>query len=156
MNIVRTVSMLFLGTGLLLVPMLCATAADIAVYKGQLRITAPDRQTDKPLRLQYRSKTREVVRIAVNDLSLTDTGTKEVITLPERTASLANHYDHEGYWTTDINYENLDLAGDNYRVEGRLTLYLLDSQRSRNFSSYLKPAVGIKPNDSSIDWGLDD
>ena len=68
----------------------------------------------------------------------------------------SNHYDHEGYWTTDISYENLDLAGDNYRVEGRLRLYLLDSQRSRKFSTYLKPAVGNKPHDSSIDWGLDD
>ena len=155
MNIVRTVSMLFLGSGLLLVPMFYAAATDIAVYKGQLRITAPDRQADKPLRIQYRSKTREVVRIAVSDLSLTDTGTKEVITLPDRTASLANHYDHEGYWTTDISYGNLDLAGDNYRVEGRLRLYLLDSQRSRNFSAYLRPAVGTKPHDSSIDWGLD-
>ena len=155
MNLVRTVGMLFIGTGLLLLPMLYAAATDIAVYKGQLRITAPDRQVDKPLRIQYRSKTREVVRIAVNDLSLTDTGTKEVITLPDRTASLANHYDHEGYWTTDISYQNLDLAGDNYRVEGRLRLYLLDSQRSRKFSAYLKPAVGNRPHDSSIDWGLD-
>ena len=156
MTTYRIMSMLILGTGLLLVPVLYAAATDIAVYKGQLRITAPDRQTDQPLRIQYRSKTREVVRIAVNDLSLTDTETKEVITLPDRTASLANHYDHEGYWTTDIRYENLDLAGDNYRVEGRLRLHLLDSQRSRKFSAYLKPAVGIKPHDSSIDWGVDD
>jgi hypothetical protein len=147
--------MLLLGTGLLLVPMLYAAATDIAVYKGQLRIIAPDRQVGKPLRIQYRSKTREVVRIAVNDLSLTDTGTKEVITLPDRTASLANHYDHEGYWTTDISYENLDLAGDNYRVEGRLRLYLLDSQRSSKISAYLKPAAGIRPHESSIDWGPD-
>jgi hypothetical protein len=148
--------MMLLGADLLLVPMFNAAATDIAVYKGQLRISAPDRQADQTLRIQYRSKTREVVRIAVNDLSLTDTGTKEVITLPDRSASLANHYDHEGYWTTDISYDNMDLAGENYQVEGRLKLYLLDSQRSSNFSAYLKPAVGIKPHDSSIDWGLDD
>ena len=147
--------MLFLGAALLIVPMLYAGATDIAVYKGQLRITPPDRQAEKPLRIQYRSRTREVVRIAVNDLSLTDTGTKEVISLPDRTASLANHYDHEGYWTTDISYDNLDLAGNNYLVEGMLRLYLIDSQRSRKFSAYLKPAGGIRPHDSSIDWGLD-
>ncbi|MBT8128443.1 MAG: hypothetical protein KJP10_00530 [Gammaproteobacteria bacterium] len=155
MNIYRKLCMLLLGSGLLLVPMFYAAATDIAVYKGQLRITPPDRQVDQPLRIQYRSKTREVVRIAVDDLSLIDMETKKVISLPDRTASLANHYDHEGYWTTDISYDNLDLAGDNYRVEGRLMLYLLDSQRSRKFSAYLKPAAGIKPHDSSIDWGLD-
>jgi hypothetical protein len=144
------------GTVLLFAPILYTGAVDIAVYKGQLRISAPDRQADKPLRIQYRSKTREVVRIAVNDLSLTNTETGEVTSLPDRTASLANHYDHEGFWTTDISYDSSDLSGDDFRVEGRLTLYLLDSQRVRNFSTYLKPAVGNKPHDSSIDWGLDD
>lgn len=155
MNTANSMVRCVVSVCLLLAPVLYVGAADVTVYKGQLRISAPDRQLDQPLRLQYRSKTREVVRIAVNDLSLTDTGTREVISLPDRTASLANHYDHEGYWTTDITYGELNLAGDNYRIEGRLTLYLLDSQRSSNFSTYLKPASGVKPHDSSIDWGLD-
>ena len=155
MKIYKSVVKLVMSAVLLLVPIIGSAATDVAVYKGQLRISAPDRQADQPLRIQYRSITREGVRIAVNSLSLTDTETKQVTRLPDRTASLANHYDHEGYWTTDIAYGDLELAGENYRVAGRLTLYLVGSQRTSNFSVYLKPPTSLKPHDSSIDWGLD-
>ena len=144
---------LLLIAGLLLAPAVHADDAVIRVYKGELRIIVPDRQA-RSLLIQYRSKTREVVRIAINRLALINTGTKQVINLRDQSASLSNRYDHEGFWNTDIYYSDVGLGNDNYRVQGRLTLYLLDSQRTGNFSAYLKPDADFKPHDSSIDWGL--
>jgi hypothetical protein len=94
------------------------------------------------------------VRIGINSLSLTNTATKEVIRLHDRSASLANRYDHEGYWNTDIYYSGLDLGDDSYKIRGRVTLYLLGSQRTRSFNVYLRPEPGGRPPASSIDWGV--
>ncbi len=140
--------------GLLFVSVVHADTAVIQVYKGELRIIVPDRQTRDSLLIRYRSKIREVVRTGINGLSLTNTATKEVIRLHDQSASLSNLYDHEGYWNTDIYYTGLDLGGDNYQIQGRLTLYLAGSQRSRDFNVYLKAESGGKPPGSTIDWGL--
>jgi len=140
--------------GLLLAPAVYADTAAIRVYKGELRVIVPDQYTRDSLLIRYRSKTREVVRIAVNRLALINTRTKQVINLHDQSASLSNRYDHEGFWNTDIYYSDMGLEHDNYRIQGRLTLYLLGSQRTGSFSAYLKPDVGSKPHDSSIDWGL--
>ena len=141
--------------GLLSASMVHADAAAIQVYKGELRVLVPDRQSRDSLLIRYRSKTREVVRTGINGLTLTNSRTKRVIRLPDRSASLSNRYDQEGYWNTDIYYTGLGLGDDNYQIQGRLTLYLVGSQRTRNFSVNLKPDASFKPHDSSIDWGLD-
>ena len=142
--------------GLCCMPVMNAGAVDIQVYKGELRILAPDQQARNSLLIQYRSKTREVVRIGISGLVLTNTTTKELIRLDDRSASLVNRIDHDGYWNTDISYDDLDLGVDNYRIEGSLTQYLIGSQRTRNFSVYLKPQSSSKPPDSTIDWGISD
>jgi hypothetical protein len=140
--------------GLLLAPAVHADTAVIVVYKGELNIIVPHQHTRDSLLIRYRSKTREVVRIAVNRLTLINARTKQVINLRDQSARLSNRYDHEGFWNTDIYYSDLGLGHDNYRIQGVLTLYLHGSQRTGDFSAYLKPDTGIKPHDSSIDWGL--
>jgi len=133
-----------------------ADMADIPVYKGELRIIVPDKQSRNSLTIRYRSKTREVIRIALDDLRLTNMRTKRVINLPDQSASLMNRIDHEGHWNTDVMYDNLNLGQDDYRIEGRLTLYLVGSQRTSDFSAYLEPQASSRPVDTSIDWGLGD
>jgi hypothetical protein len=140
--------------GLLLAPAVHADTAVIRVYKGELNIIVPDQHTRDSLLIRYRSKTREVVRIAVNRLALINTRTKQVIYLRDQSASLSNRYDHEGFWNTDIYYSDVGLGHDNYRIQGVLTLYLPGSQRTGDFSAYLKADAEMKPHDSSIDWGL--
>ena len=141
-------------TGLLLAPAVHADTAVIRVYKGELNIIVPDQHTRDSLLIRYRSKTREVVRIAVNRLALINTRTKQVIYLRDQSASLSNRNDHEGFWNTDIYYSDVGLGHDNYKIQGVLTLYLHGSQRAGEFSAYLKLDDGNKPYDSSIDWGL--
>jgi len=140
--------------GLLSASVVHADAVAIQVYKGELRVIVPDRQTRDSLLIRYRSKTREVVRIGIRGLTLTNTRTNQVISLRDRSASLSNRYDREGYWNTDIYYKDLYLGNDNYRIQGRLTQYLIGSQRTRSLSVYLKPVSARKPQDSTIDWGL--
>jgi len=144
---------LLLIAGLLLAPAVHADTAVIGVYKGELNIIVPHQHIRDSLLIRYRSKTREVVRIAVNRLTLINARTKQVINLRDQSARLSNRYDHEGFWNTDIYYSDLSLGHDNYRIQGVLTLYLHGSQRTGDFSAYLKPDAGIKPHDSSIDWG---
>ena len=139
--------------GLLFASIVHADSAATPVYKGQLRIIVPDHRTRDSLLIRYRSKTREVVRTGINGLSLTNTATKDVIRLHDQSASLSNRYDHEGYWNTDIYYTSLDLGNDNYQIQGRLTLYLVGSQRTTGFSVYLEAESGGKPSGSTIDWG---
>ena len=153
MKIFRSMAVnLLVIAGLLFVSVVHADSAAIQVYKGELRIIVPDRQARDALLIRYRSKTREVVRIGINGLALTNTATKEVISLHDQSASLSNRYDQEGYWNTDIYYNDLDLGDDNYQIQGRLTLYLVGSQRTRSFKVYLKTESGEKPPGSTIDW----
>jgi hypothetical protein len=132
-----------------------AGTVDLPVYKGELRIIVPEAQTRSNLVIRYRSKTREVVRIALHDLTLTNMNTKEVFNLDNRSAELARMIDHEGYWNTDVRYDGLNLLQDDYRIEGRLTLYMIGSQRTSRFSAYLEPDSSRRPEGSSIDWGVD-
>lgn len=147
---------------LLLVSSLLATSAmhaetvDIRVYKGELRFVVPAQPEDNSMLIRYRSKSRQVVRIAVDRLVLVNTRSNRVISLRDKSARLANRYDREGYWVTDLHYSDVNLGQDVYRLEGRLTLYLVGSQRSRYFGVYLNTEPGRKPPDSSIDWGLGD
>jgi hypothetical protein len=133
-----------------------ADMADIAVYKGELRIIVPDKQTRDSLVIRYRSKTREVVRITLEDLSLTNLKTQRLIRLADKSASLENIVDQGGYWNTDVSYSGLNLGQGDYRVDGRLTLHLIGSQRTSDFNAYLQPRVGSRPIGSSIDWGVSD
>lgn len=131
-----------------------ATEVVLQVYRGELRILLHGQQRDSLL-IQYRAKNREVMRIKVTELELTNTTTKDVTPLRDQSAGLGNRIDPEGYWIIDLHYEGLQLAADNYRVSGKLTQYLSDSQRSRDFSVYLQPETASKPADSTIDWGVD-
>jgi hypothetical protein len=156
MNISRSVFIVvFAGIGLLCSSLLHADTVEIQVYKGNLRISVPDKQARDSLLFEYRSKTREVVRIAIDDVMLTEIDTKKVTRLDDQSANLTNRIDRAGFWNTAIVYDDLNLGSGNYRIEGVLRLYLLGSQRSRNFSVYLKPESGMRPPDSSIDWGID-
>lgn len=140
---------------LLIVPAVNAEIVDISVYKGQLRIIVPEKQARNSIAIRYRSKTREVVRVAIDNITLTNMRTKHVINMDDRSARLETLIDHEGYWNTDISYNDMALGQDEYRIDGRLSLHLIGSQRTHNFSAYLRPDSGIKrPEGSSIDWGL--
>lgn len=139
--------------GLMFVTAVHADTVAVQVYKGELRIIIPDQPPRDSLLIRYRSKTREVVRIGIRGLRLINTRTKRVIRLHDRSASLSNRYDRQGYWNTDIYYDDVYLGEDNYQIQGRLTHYLAGSQRTRNFNVYLKTGSGGKPPGSTIDWG---
>ena len=133
-----------------------ADMTDILVYKGELRFVAPAGEARDALLIQFRTKTRDIQRIAVERLSVTNTSTREYTRLPDRTAGLLNHVDDEGYWTTDLLYNGLEMGNDSLRVEGQVTLFLIGSQRSRHFSVYLRPEPSYRSIGSSIDWGIAD
>ena len=124
----------------------------LQLYKGELLISVPSPQRDAVL-LRYRAKNKEAVRVGISELGLINTATQDVTRLSDRSASLANQVDRDGYWFVDIEYLGLRLANDNYRVDGNFTEYLRGSQRSRAFSIYLQPEFAGKPADSTIDWG---
>jgi hypothetical protein len=147
---------LLLLAGVAIAPGARADVSDIRVYKGELRIIFPDNQARNRLAIRYRSKTQEVRRIALDNVTLTNMATQRIITLPERSASLQNRIDRAGYWNIDIGYDGLKLGQDQYRIEGTLTLYLIGSQRTSDFSAYLQPRPMSRPEGSSIDWGLSD
>lgn len=144
---------LLVSVSLLFAPVIIADTTAIQVYKGELRISFPQQQARDSLLIQYRSKTREVVRIGIDRPVLTNTTTNKPTRLQDQAASLSNRIDHEGYWITSILYDDLNLGNDNYRIEGRLMLYLHGSQRTRNFNVYIKPESGRRPPGSTIDWG---
>lgn len=141
---------------LIISPLINADTTDVLVYKGELRFILPVDQARDSMLIQYRSKTRNVVRIVIDRLSVTNMETYKYFRLPDRKASLVNQIDNDGYWTTDILYNGLKLANNSYRVEGKLTQYLIGSQRTRNFSVYLRPARNYPPSGSTIDWNADE
>ena len=130
-----------------------ADITDILVYRGELRFVLPVDQARDTMLIQYRTKTRDVVSIVIDHLMVTNMETHKSYRLQDRTASLVNQVDNEGYWTTDILYNGLNLTNDSHRVEGRATLYLIGSQQSRNFNVYLRPERTWEPSTSTIDWG---
>ena len=141
---------------LLFTPQIHADTTDILVYKGELRFVLPvDERARETLLIQHRSKTREVLRIAIEGLMVTNMDTYENVRLPDRSARVMNSVDKDGYWITDFVYDDLKFANASHRVEGRAILYLGGSQRTRNFNVYLRPETYWEPSRSSIDWGLD-
>lgn len=154
MNMLKCMALnLLVSVSLLFAPVIIADTTAVQVYKGELRISVPEQQARDSLLIQYRSKTREVVRIGIDSLVLTNTTTNKLTRLQDQSASLSNRIDHEGFWITGILYDDFNLGNDNYRIEGRLTLYLHGAQRTRNFRVYLKPESSKKPPHSTIDWG---
>lgn len=133
-----------------------ADTTDILVYKGELRFVLPVDQARDSMLIQLRSKTRDILRIVIDRLMITNMDTYESYRLQNRTASLGNQVDNEGYWTTDILYNGLRLTNDSHRVEGRVTLFMIGSQQSRNFNVYLRPERAWEPSHSTIDWGMDE
>jgi len=157
LNLIRTLTVCTsLIVSLYISPQINADETDILVYKGELRFVLPADEERDSMLIQHRSKTRGVVRIVIDGLKITSTSTNEYTRLPNRTASLVNHIDNEGYWITDILYDGLNLANDSYRVEGRATLFLIGSVQTRNFNVYLRPKSYDWPSNSSIDWGVVD
>ncbi len=133
-----------------------ADITDILVYKGELRFVLPVDQARDSMLIQHRSKTRDILRIVIDRLVVTNMETYESYRLQDRAVSLANQVDNEGYWTTDILYNDLNLTNDSHRVEGRATLYLIGSQQSRHFNVYLRPERAWMPSHSTIDWDIDE
>jgi hypothetical protein len=157
LNMIRTLAVcISLVVSLYISPQINADETDILVYKGLLRFVLPADEERDSMLIQLRSKTRGVVRIVIDGLSVTSTSTNMYTRLPDRIASPVNHIDNEGYWITDILYDGLNLANDSYRVEGRVTLFLIGSVQTRNFNVYLRPKSYDWPSNSSIDWGAVD
>ncbi len=130
---------IFVIVSLFISPQIYADITDILVYRGELIFVLPVDQARDSMLIQYRSKTKNIVRIVIDHLMVTNMKTYKSYRLQDRAASLVNQVDNEGYWTTDILYNGLNLTNDSHRVEGRATLYLIGSQRSRNFNVYLRP-----------------
>ena len=143
---------IFVIASLFISPQVYADITDILVYKGELRFVLPVGQARDSMLIQHRSKTRDIVRIVIDRLMVTNMDTNQTYRLQDRSASLVNQVDNEGYWITDILYNGLNLTNDSHRVEGRATLYLIGSQRSRNFNVYLRPERTWEPSHSTIDW----
>jgi hypothetical protein len=135
-----------------LLPAIDAVAADVQVYKGELRISTLDQQGGNTLSIIYRTKTREVLRIGIQGLVVTDIKTGKLTRLEDRSVSLADRVE-DGYWNTEILYEGLHPADAGYRVQGRVTTYLVGSQQTRNFSVELKSQDSSRSHGSNIDWG---
>ena len=131
-----------------------ASATDIPVYKGVLRVVMVDGREGNTLLLQYRTKTRQVLRAGVRGVVVTNSLTHKVIRLPDTSANLAVEMD-AGDLHADIEYGGLNIADDNYRVEGSLVVYLAGFQQTRNFSVYMNTHSSGRPANSSIDWGVD-
>jgi hypothetical protein len=104
--------------------------------------------------LQYRTKTRQVLRVGVREVAISNNSTQQVTRLPDASASLAAGLD-EGDLHADIEYSGLNLSDDGYRVEGSLVVYLAGAQQSRNFRVDLNEQPVRRPKNSSIDWGID-
>ena len=133
---------IFAIASLLISPQIYADITDILIYKGELRFVLPSDQSRDSMLIQYRSKTRNIVHIVIDQLMITNMGTHKSYRLKGRSINPNNpvdEVDDEGYWTTDILYNDLDLTNDSHRVEGRITLFMIGSQRSRNFNVYLRP-----------------
>lgn len=131
-----------------------ADTTDILVYKGELRFVLPVDQARNSMLIQHRSKTRDILRVVIDRLVITNMDTYESYRLQDRAVSLANQVDNEGYWITDLLYNGLKLTNDSHRVEGRITLFMIGSQQSRNFNVYLRPERSWEPPHSTIDWGI--
>jgi len=132
-----------------------ADMTDILVYKGELRFVLPVDQARDSMLIQYRTKSRKVLSIAIAGLTVTNMDTYRYVRLPGRSARVMNDVDDEGYWTTDILYNGMQFANESHRVEGTIILYLNGSQRSRKFNVYLRPETVWDPSQSSIDWGVE-
>ena len=155
MNKNRTIYVcIFVIVSLFISPQIYADITDILVYRGELRFVLPVDQARDSMLIQHRSKTRDIVRIVIDRLMVTNMETYKSYRLQDRAASLVNQVDNEGYWTTDILYNGLNLTNDSHRVEGRATLYLIGPQQSRNFNVYLRPERTWEPPHSTIDWGI--
>jgi len=139
---------------LALVPFTHASATDIPVYKGVLRVLIVADSEGNTLLLQYRTKTRQVLRVGVSRVAVTNSLTQKMTRLPDTSESLATELD-AGYLHADIEYGGLNLTDDSYRVEGSLVVYLAGAQQTRNFSVYTKSRFADRPANSSIDWGID-
>lgn len=153
MNMFRRVFVNFPVILLLYLIVINASAEELQVYKGELRIVMSDQHERNTLLLQYRTKTREVLRIGITGLTLTNAVSKDTVRFDDRSASLVSRIG-DGYWNTEIVYDDLNLTDDDYRVEGNIVFYLAGSQQSRNFSVYTKPGSNKAPYGSSIDWGI--
>lgn len=145
---------IFVIVSLLISRQIYADTTDILVYKGELRFVLPVDQARDSMLIQHRSKTRDILRIVIDRLVITNMETHESYRLQDRAVSLANHVDNEGYWTTDLLFNGLKLTNDSHRVEGRVTLFMIGSQQSRNFNVYLRPERAWEPSHSTIDWGI--
>lgn len=142
---------------LVLAPVINASATDVAVYKGVLRVMIVAEREGNTLLLQYRTKTRQVLRIEVRGVVVTNNLTHQATQLPDASASIAAGLD-AGDLHADIEYDRLNHINEDYRVEGSLVVYLAGTQQTRNFSVYLKPPSASRPSrpaNSSIDWGID-
>ena len=128
--------------------------ARIPVYKGDLEFYVHEHATRSVLRIQFSSRTREVLRIAIDEPVLIHGVTGDVTRLRPRAANLSSRPDRAGYWLAEIIYRDLDLIDNDYRLSGRLTQYLANAQRSRHFDVYLGVEPISRPPGSSIDWGL--
>ena len=158
LNPIRTLAVcISLIVSLYISPHINADETDILVYRGELRFVLPADEKHDSMLIQHRSKTRGVVRIVVDGLTVTSTSTNNYFRLPDRIVSQVNQIDNEGYWITDIMYDGLNLlANDSYRVAGRATLFLVGSVRTRSFNVYLRPKLYDWPSNSSIDWSAVD
>jgi hypothetical protein len=139
---------------MVLAPVINAVATDIPAYKGVLRVLLVDGRVGNKLLLQYRTKTRQVLRVGIRGAAITNNESNRVIRLPNVTASITAGLD-AGELHADIEYDGLNLTHDDYRVDGSLTVYLAGTQQTRNFRVYLKPRSVSRPANSSINWGID-
>lgn len=143
---------IFVIVSMFISPQVHGDTTDILVYKGELRFVLPVGSSRDSMLIQHRSKTRDIIRIVIDRLVITNMHTYESYRLKDRAANLANHVDNEGYWTTDILYNGLKLTNDSHRVEGRVTLHMIGSQQSRNFNVYLRPERTWEPSHSTVNW----
>lgn len=126
----------------------------IPIYKGDLEIYILEHMPRSVLRIRFYSRTRDVLRIAIDDPILIHMASGDATRLRPRMADLSSRANRAGYWVAEIAYRDLDLIDNDYRLSGRLEQYLANAQRSRRFEVYLGAQSLSRPPGSSIDWGL--
>ena len=148
--------------GIVVVFSLCAASLVLAgsdsrvripVYKGDLEIYLIEHKPRSVLRIRLYSRTRDVLRIAIDHSVLIHMISGDVTRLAPRVADMSSRVDRAGYWVAEIVYRDLDLIDNDYRMSGRLTQYLANAQRNRRFDVYLGTKSVSRPPGSSIDWG---
>jgi hypothetical protein len=108
-------------------------AAEIDGFKGVLQIDRVRGDDGERLLLDYRSRTRAVLRVGLQDTNVSGDDASVVHRLADAMANVSPRAGDDGYWHTRFGFDSPVPAGERWRVRGVFTEYLAGSRQSRPF-----------------------